>query len=168
MFIFRVNLNVFDYMSHMVSDEVALNLRSAHGFDGLLNHLGEAGSNPVRDHGVLVLRFERHSQTVTYPTLPDFYRYSTEVLEKLDDQRHNVTFIREKRDINEDDVKLLHDIQARDPLAEISEQEKSTVRISASFLLYHILSRSRFRDQIPPSKNKYLMGWNNILFAFFV
>ena len=122
-------MNVFDYMNHMVCDEVALNLRSAHGFDGLLNHLGEAGSNPVRDHGVLVLRFERHSQTVTYPTLTDFYRYSTEVLEKLDDQRHNVTFIREKRDINEDDVKLLKDIQSRDPLAEISEQEKSTVRI---------------------------------------
>jgi hypothetical protein len=114
-------------MSHMVCDEVALNLRSAHGFDGLLNHLGEAGSNPVRDHGVLVLRFERHSQTVTYPTLIDFHRYWTEVLEKLDDQRHNVTFVREKRDVNELDLKWLKDIQMKDPLAEISEQDKSTV-----------------------------------------
>ena len=118
---------MFDYMSHMVSDEISLNLRSAHGFDSLLNHLGEAGSNPIRDHGVLVLRFERHSHTVTYPTIDDFRRYSTEVLDKLDDQRHNVTYIREKRDVNEDDVKLLKDILSRDPLAEISEQEKSTV-----------------------------------------
>ena len=49
------------------------------------------------------------------------------MLDKLDDQRHNVTYIREKRDVNEDDVKLLKDILSRDPLAEISEQEKSTV-----------------------------------------
>ena len=126
-FSFRVNLNVFDYMSHMLSDEVALYLRSAHAVDTLLNPLGEAGSNPIRDHGVLVLRFERHSQTVTYPSLKDFYRYSSEVLEKLDDTRHNVTHTKEKRDITEDEIKLLKDIQARDPLAEISEQEKELV-----------------------------------------
>jgi len=124
-----VNLNVFDYMSHMLSDEVALHLRSAHGVDTLLNPLGEAGSNPVRDHGVLVLRFERHSHTVTYPTLSDFRRYSTEVLEKLDEVRHNVPYVVEKRDINEEELKLLKDIQRRDPLAEISEQEKELVRL---------------------------------------
>jgi hypothetical protein len=124
-----VNLNVFDYMSHMLSDEVALHLRSAHGVDTLLNPLGEAGSNPVRDHGVLVLRFERHSHTVTYPTLSDFRLYSTEVLEKLDEVRHNVPYVVEKRDINEEELKLLKDIQRRDPLAEISEQEKELVRL---------------------------------------
>jgi hypothetical protein len=116
-------------MSHMLSDEVALHLRSAHGVDTLLNPLGEAGSNPVRDHGVLVLRFERHSHTVTYPTLSDFRRYSTEVLEKLDEVRHNVPYVVEKRDINEEELKLLKDIQRRDPLAEISEQEKELVRL---------------------------------------
>ena len=75
-------------------------------------------------------RFERHSQTVTYPTLTDFYRYSTEVLEKLDDARHNVSYVKEKRDITDEEMKLLRDIQARDPLAEISEQEKEMVGIS--------------------------------------
>jgi len=72
-------------------------------------------------------RFERHSQTVTYPTLKDFCRYSTEVLEKLDDARHNVSYVKEKRDITDEEMKLLRDIQSRDPLAEISEQEKEMV-----------------------------------------
>jgi hypothetical protein len=41
---------------------------------------------------------------------------------KLDFERHNISFVREKLDINEDDKSLLKNIQSRDPLAEISEQ----------------------------------------------
>lgn len=41
---------------------------------------------------------------------------------KLDFERHNISFVREKLDINEDDKSLLKNILSRDPLAEISEQ----------------------------------------------
>jgi len=41
---------------------------------------------------------------------------------KLDFERHNISFVREKVDINEDDKLLLKNIRLRDPLAEISEQ----------------------------------------------
>jgi hypothetical protein len=83
-------------------------------------------------------------QTVTYPTLSDFKRYSREVLEKLDESRHNVSYVREKRDVNEDDLRLLRDIQSRDPLAEISEQEKSTVRVPLHHFFPSICSSIAF------------------------
>ena len=134
------NVNLFDYKNVLLSGKLSLHLRQApREHNDLLFPLGETGSNYVgsnapRDATVLRVDFERPSHAnvvVAYPSADDFRDYAA-FLEKLNDPRQskfnvNASYVPAQVDINEAEWSQLQDILQRDPLAEISEQEKSVL-----------------------------------------
>ena len=125
------NINLFDYNGYLVSGRQSLNFRlPPRDFSDLLFPLGPTGSNPVRDSPCLQIDFERSSSTIVYPSMDDFTKYAG-FLEKLDDPKANFNkpggYVKPQADISPQEQQLLKDILNRDPLAEISEQEKGTL-----------------------------------------
>ena len=135
------NVNLFDYKCVLLSGKLSLYLRQApREHNDLLFPLGETGSNYVgsrdspRDTPVLKVDFERptHSNVVVvYPTADEFKDYAA-FLEKLNDPRQNkfnpnANFVPAQVEISEFEWSQLQDILKRDPLADISEQEKSVM-----------------------------------------
>jgi phosphatidylinositol-4,5-bisphosphate 3-kinase len=90
------------------------------------------GTNPndpnVRDSPTIRLGFEKTNRATLYPTMADFEKYG-ELLKGLtsSNRRYNINHIRASEEMSEDELKLLQDIIMRDPLAEISEQEKDAL-----------------------------------------
>lgn len=108
---------------------MSLNLRPApKEMEDLLYPIGASGTNPtVKDSPSIRLGFEKTSHIILYPTMTHFERYG-EFLSTLTtgsrSATYNVNHIRESTNMSEEESGALNDIIRRDPLAEISEQEK--------------------------------------------
>ena len=150
------NISLFDWRSHLLSDKVSLNLWSVpRGMDDLLNPLGIVGSNPVQESPCLELNFERHNSAVSYPSIGDFQEFS-KFLEELAAKATATTSSsssssstsasaaaavagasaavasavatdQPQETISQAEKNQLVAMAKRDPLAEISEQEKVTL-----------------------------------------
>ena len=122
------NLNVFDYKHRLaLTGTMYLNLRPApKEMEELLYPIGASGTNSsVRDSPVIRLGFEKTNRITLYPSMPDFEKYG-EFLESLttSSRQYNISHIRASDSISPAEAQVLDDIIKRDPLAEISEQEK--------------------------------------------
>ncbi|GIY18285.1 hypothetical protein CDAR_473592 [Caerostris darwini] len=114
------NINLFDYKDRLLSDRVSVHLWAMpKGMDELLNPIDTTCSNPNRDSPCLVLEFERFSSTVVFPTMLEIEEYANFV-SKLEIQEENKRMPPEAPSEGE----ALKEIIERDPLSEISEQEK--------------------------------------------
>lgn len=143
------NLNVFDYKHRLaLTGNLSLTLRPApKDMEELLYPIGASGSSGsenrfmmkneelqltcndsnVRDLPTIRLWFEKTNRATLYPTMSDFEKYG-DFLKGLTSSsrshKYNINHIRASEEVTEEELKLLHDIIKRDPLAEISEQEK--------------------------------------------
>jgi len=112
------NINLFDYKHKLISDKTPLNLWGVpKGFDDLLNPLGNLGSNPNPDSPRLELDFDKVNHPIVFPNYADIKDYANFM--------HGLERTPEHPD--EEEKKLLRDIEMRDPLSEISEQEKEAL-----------------------------------------
>ena len=122
------------------------------------------GSNPVKDSPCLELEFETFpSHDVLYPSMEDFKEYArfAEGLSVKPDpskkgknvSNYNVLFVPPQKDISNDEMAMLEDVAKRDPLAEISEQEKVS--------LWRL--RRHCRDKLPDILPRFLdaVKWNS-------
>lgn len=120
------NVSLFDYRHCLLTEKFSLNLWPLpRGMqDDLLNSLGPTGSNPIRESPCLELEFDSHdAPSVVYPDTKDFKEYAVFV-QKLDPRHYNVSAMAPQAALSNEEDAQLFDIQLRDPLAEISEQEK--------------------------------------------
>ncbi|PRD35280.1 UNVERIFIED_CONTAM: Pik3ca [Trichonephila clavipes] len=114
------NINLFDYKDRLLSDRVSVHLWAMpKGMDELLNPIDTTGSNPNRDSPCLVLEFERFSSTVVFPTMGEIEEYANFV-SKIEVQEESKRMPSEAAS----EFETLKEIIERDPLSEISEQEK--------------------------------------------
>ncbi|XP_035226902.1 phosphatidylinositol 4,5-bisphosphate 3-kinase catalytic subunit alpha isoform-like isoform X2 [Stegodyphus dumicola] len=112
------NINLFDYKERLLTDRVSVHLWAMpKGMDELLNPIDTTGSNPNKDSPCLELEFDRFGSTVKYPSMQEVEEYAHFVskLEKEDQKMPSETPA---------DIEALKEIIYRDPLSEISEQEK--------------------------------------------
>lgn len=149
------NINLFDYKSQLQSDKISLHLWPLpKGMDELLNPLGTAGSNPNKDSPCLEIEFDRFSHPVTFPPFEQIQEYA-QFITKLESDAKGGNNYPERLGMNtisQADLTLLQEISQRDPLSEISEQEKE--------LLWRLrLQCVSFPDSLP----KFLdsMKWNS-------
>lgn len=111
------NINLFDYKDKLLMDRVSVHLWAMpKGMDELLNPIDTTGSNPNKDSPCLELQFDRFGSTVVYPSFKEVEDYA-EFASKLE-KGDSLTFS------DESDIDMLKEIIERDPLSEISEQEK--------------------------------------------
>ncbi|XP_040576946.1 phosphatidylinositol 4,5-bisphosphate 3-kinase catalytic subunit alpha isoform [Lepeophtheirus salmonis] len=121
------NLNLFDFRHRLLADKVSLNLWVVpKGLDETLNPLGIVGSNPMRDSPSIELEFESQSAPVIYPSLNDYKEYNS-FIQGIDEKRKNNMDDGTNTQITKGEWNQLIDISKRDPLAEISEQEKEAL-----------------------------------------
>jgi len=119
------NMNLFDYTHRLLTDKTPLNLWGVpKGFDDLLNPLGNQGSNPNTDSPRLELEFEKGSNPIEFPDYKDIQGYASFI------SRHENV----KDHPTEQEKAALKDIELRDPLSEISEQEKVLLWTYRSYL----------------------------------
>ncbi len=120
------NVSLFDWKGRMLTGKESLNLWGVpRGMDDLLNPLGCSGSNPVKESPCLEIDFGHAGQLVFCPDMKDFRDY-VDFMEKASSTVSNNAslFLPPQETITEDEQALLKDIAGRDPLAEISEQDK--------------------------------------------
>ncbi len=117
------NVNMFDYRSSLLTGKISLTLWPVpKGLDALLNHLGTTGSNPNKDAPCLEVEFDRHgSTTVSFPDLAQVEEYGRFItsLSPMDKGSQM-----DPTKIDASQAESLQEIQAKDPLSELSEQEK--------------------------------------------
>lgn len=124
------NISLFDWRSLLLQGKVSLNLWNVpRGMDDLLNPLGTLGSNYVHDSPCLELVFKNFTHEVEYPSRSDFEEYAKFMnsMEIKQDAKFNVPCKKSKEQITLQEKNLLKELARRDPLAEISEQEKSAL-----------------------------------------
>ncbi|XP_054919880.2 phosphatidylinositol 4,5-bisphosphate 3-kinase catalytic subunit alpha isoform-like [Dermacentor andersoni] len=113
------NVSLFDYKSVLLSGRVNLHLWPVpKGMDELLNPLGSTGSNPNREAPCLVIELDRFSGQVVFPSMEQIEEYASFVspLESTGEES--------PENWTDNDKDQIHEIIKRDPLSEISEQEK--------------------------------------------
>ena len=117
------NISLFDWRSFLQSGPVSLNLWAVpRGLDDLLYPLGLVGSNTkIKDSPCLKLKFEFFKDPVVYPDMEEFKDYGEFI------QGTNTQQDKPQEKISPAEKEMLEDIARRDPLAEISEQEKMTL-----------------------------------------
>jgi len=109
------NMNLFDYNNRLVMDKTPLNMWAVpKGLDALLYPFGMQGSNPNLDSPRLELVFEKGSNPIEFPSREDIMKYASYI------KKNEKTF----PPPSDKDEYIFNDIQKRDPLSEISEQEK--------------------------------------------
>uniref|UniRef100_A0A8C2WY78 Phosphatidylinositol-4,5-bisphosphate 3-kinase catalytic subunit alpha n=1 Tax=Cyclopterus lumpus TaxID=8103 RepID=A0A8C2WY78_CYCLU len=105
------NINLFDYTHTLVAGKMALNLWPVpHGLEDLLNPIGVTGSNPNKETPCLELEFDHFSCPVKYPEMTIIEDHSNRLA------RDNP--------LTDTDNEQLRQVCNRDPLSEITEQEK--------------------------------------------
>ena len=127
----------------MQSDKVSLRLwPMPQGLDDMLNVIGIPGSNPNSDSPCLELEFEWFGHPVSFP--------SDEQIENFAHQ--SLTGMTLEEELSEREEEQLLEITKRDPLSEISEQEKD--------FMWRYRHKCR---KIPRSLPKLLTAvkWNN-------
>uniref|UniRef100_A0A5F8GEL2 Phosphatidylinositol 4,5-bisphosphate 3-kinase catalytic subunit alpha isoform n=1 Tax=Monodelphis domestica TaxID=13616 RepID=A0A5F8GEL2_MONDO len=123
------NINLFDYTDTLVSGKMALNLWPVpHGLEDLLNPIGVTGSNPNKETPCLELEFDWFSNPVKFPDMAVIEEHAnwTVSRELGFNYSHAGLSNRIARDneLRENDKEQLRAICTRDPLSEITEQEK--------------------------------------------
>ncbi|XP_067658198.1 phosphatidylinositol 4,5-bisphosphate 3-kinase catalytic subunit alpha isoform-like [Haliotis asinina] len=113
------NLQMFDFNDRLLSEKISLHLwPMPQGMDDLLNPIGSPGSNPDKDCPCLELEFDRFSHPVRYPPDSHFEQLANHIT-----HRDTYSQIDTKQEL-ERDRKMLEDIISKDPLSDLSEQDK--------------------------------------------
>jgi len=108
------NINVFDFTDRLLAEKISLRLwPMPAGLDDLLYPIGIPGSNPVTDSACIEVEFEKFNQPVVFPSSTEIEKFA----ESLESGSPRITAsVSENEQIKE--------MIRRDPLSEISEQEK--------------------------------------------
>ena len=136
------NMQLFDFKSRLLSDRININLwPMPKGFDDLLNPLGMIGSNPNNDSSCLQIEFDRFSPPVVFPPESQIEEYAT-FINKLELEKNLPAFAahtqsscryQSQEPVPLNDKNHLNEILNRDPLSELSEQERTYCGDSAPF-----------------------------------
>eukprot|EP00064_Thunnus_orientalis_P010026 superscaffoldBa00001322_g10052 len=123
------NVNLFDYTHTLVANKMALNLWPVpHGLEDLLNPIGVTGSNPNKETPCLELEFDHFSSPVKYPDMNAVEDHANWTISRELGFNYNLSgqSNRVARDhaLTESDIEQLRQLSNRDPLSEITEQEK--------------------------------------------
>lgn len=130
------NVNLFDFRQRLLCDKSSLNLWPIpKGHDELLNPLGITGSNPNRDSPCLEIEFDRFSCPVVFPSDDQIEEYGRFVHVAQRDFRlgsvsshgsgsSSSSLSSTMVENTKNDLASIREIATRDPLSEISEQEK--------------------------------------------
>uniref|UniRef100_H2SAV4 Phosphatidylinositol-4,5-bisphosphate 3-kinase catalytic subunit alpha n=1 Tax=Takifugu rubripes TaxID=31033 RepID=H2SAV4_TAKRU len=112
------NINMFDYTHTLVAGKMALNLWPVpHGLEDLLNPIGVTGSNPNKETPCLELEFEHFGCPVKYPDMTIIEEHANwNISRELGFNYCHTGLVR--------DGEPLRQVCTRDPLSEITEQEK--------------------------------------------
>ncbi|XP_041377444.1 LOW QUALITY PROTEIN: phosphatidylinositol 4,5-bisphosphate 3-kinase catalytic subunit alpha isoform-like [Gigantopelta aegis] len=114
------NLQMFDFNDRLLSEKLSLHLwPMPQGMDELLNPIGLPGSNPDKDCPCLQIEFDRFSHPVSFPPYSHVKQLAFEVNNKdsysqQTDNAHDF----------ERDMLLLDELSLKDPLSDLSEQDK--------------------------------------------
>nr|UCK81539.1 phosphatidylinositol 4,5-bisphosphate 3-kinase catalytic subunit alpha isoform [Arenicola marina] len=163
------NINLFDFNNRLQSDKMSLHLwPMPQGLDELLNPIGVPGSNPNSDCPCIEIEFEKPSTPVSFPEGEEILAYARQIQQCNPEggggggagagggpgggRSNSLSPAFDSSPMDEHfDAEQLSEIIRRDPLAEISEQEKD------------LLWRKRHQClQMPESLPKLLaaMKWN--------
>ncbi|AWO97415.1 Phosphatidylinositol-4-5-bisphosphate 3-kinase catalytic subunit alpha [Scophthalmus maximus] len=150
------NVNLFDYKDILVSGKVALSLWPVpHGLEDLLNPIGVAGSNPNKETPCVELEFSWFNQTVVFPDEQQIEEHANWTISR--ELGYNYCPGLTSRlacdvSVSAADAEQLRCLCSKDPLYELSEQEKD-------FLWRH----RHYCVNIPESLPKLLMSvkWNS-------
>ncbi|KAF0041805.1 hypothetical protein F2P81_005337 [Scophthalmus maximus] len=123
------NINLFDYTHVLVANKMALNLWPVpHGLEDLLNPIGVTGSNPNKETPCLELEFDHFSSQVKYPEMNAVEDHANWIISRELGFNYNLSgqSNRVARDhaLTDSDTEQLRQLSNRDPLSEITEQEK--------------------------------------------
>ncbi|XP_061618955.1 phosphatidylinositol 4,5-bisphosphate 3-kinase catalytic subunit alpha isoform isoform X5 [Phyllopteryx taeniolatus] len=150
------NVNLFDYKDILVSGKVALSLWPVpHGLEDLLNPIGVAGSNPNKESPCVELEFSWFNQPVVFPDEQQIEEHANWIISR--ELGFNYTHGLSSRlacdsSVSATDAEQLRSLCSKDPLYELSEQEKD-------FLWRH----RHYCVNIPESLPKLLLSvkWNS-------
>uniref|UniRef100_A0A3B4Y8E4 Phosphatidylinositol 4,5-bisphosphate 3-kinase catalytic subunit alpha isoform n=1 Tax=Seriola lalandi dorsalis TaxID=1841481 RepID=A0A3B4Y8E4_SERLL len=150
------NVNLFDYKDILVSGKVALGLWPVpHGLEDLLNPIGVAGSNPNKETPCVELEFSWFNQTVVFPDEQQIEEHANWTISR--ELGYNYCHGLSSRlacdsSVSAGDAEQLRSLCSKDPLYELSEQEKD-------FLWRH----RHYSVNIPESLPKLLLSvkWNS-------
>ncbi|RWS28858.1 Phosphatidylinositol-4:5-bisphosphate 3-kinase catalytic subunit alpha-like isoform [Leptotrombidium deliense] len=124
------NLMLFDYKHNLLSDRVSIYLWPVpKGHDELLNPLGMIVSNDNKDSPCLEVEFDKFACPVVFPPKEQIDEYAKFVLKQEESGRSsgNKDFQKSRQKtsvVSQSDIELLNEIIKRDPLSEMSLQEK--------------------------------------------
>ncbi|XP_042327271.1 phosphatidylinositol 4,5-bisphosphate 3-kinase catalytic subunit alpha isoform-like isoform X1 [Sceloporus undulatus] len=151
------NVNLFDYKDTLVAGKMALNLWSVpHGLEDLLNPIGVGGSNPNKETPCLELEFTWFSHTVKFADPAEIEEHANRAMSRELGLNYCMVGLSNRlaRDssLDESELEQLRNICNRDPLSEITEQEKD-------FLWRH----RHYCVNIPETLPKLLLSvkWNS-------
>ncbi|XP_029436299.1 phosphatidylinositol 4,5-bisphosphate 3-kinase catalytic subunit alpha isoform-like isoform X3 [Rhinatrema bivittatum] len=151
------NINLFDYKDTLVAGKMALNLWPVpHGLEDLLNPIGVGGSNPNKETPCLELEFSWFTHAVKFPDTPQIEEHANWSMSRELGLNYCLVGLSNRlaRDSNliENETEQLRNICNRDPLSEITEQEKD-------FLWRH----RHYCVNIPETLPKLLLSvkWNS-------
>lgn len=143
------NLQLFDFNDRLLNEKVSLNLwPMPQGMDELLNPIGIPGSNPdEKETACLEIEFERFAFPVVHPQ-----EYEYEELAHFLTTKERRSHLLETPTMRQKDEETIREVVQRDPLAEISYQEKETLWKQREFCM-----------SLPQSLPKLLqaMRWND-------
>ncbi|XP_051956820.1 phosphatidylinositol 4,5-bisphosphate 3-kinase catalytic subunit alpha isoform isoform X2 [Xyrauchen texanus] len=150
------NINLFDFKDTLVSGKVALGLWPVpHGLEDLLNPIGVSGSNPNKETPCVELEFPWFNQTVVFPDEQQIEEHANWSISR--ELGYSYCLGLSSRlacdsSISQSDAEQLRALCSRDPLYELSEQEKD-------FLWRH----RHYCVNIPESLPKLLLSvkWNS-------
>eukprot|EP00069_Balaena_mysticetus_P011794 bmy_07263T0 len=123
------NINLFDYTDTLVSGKMALNLWPVpHGLEDLLNPIGVTGSNPNKETPCLELEFDWFSSVVKFPDMSVIEEHANWSVSREAGFSYSHAGLSNRlardNELRENDKEQLRAICTRDPLSEITEQEK--------------------------------------------
>ncbi|XP_007440306.1 phosphatidylinositol 4,5-bisphosphate 3-kinase catalytic subunit alpha isoform-like isoform X1 [Python bivittatus] len=151
------NINLFDYKDTLVAGKMALNLWPVpHGLEDLLNPIGVGGSNPNKETPCLELEFTWHSHAVKFADATEIEEHANWAMSRELGLNYCMVGLSNRlaRDssLDESELEQLRNICNRDPLSEITEQEKD-------FLWRH----RHYCVNIPETLPKLLLSvkWNS-------
>ncbi|KAJ1080049.1 hypothetical protein NDU88_000271 [Pleurodeles waltl] len=150
------NINLLDYKDTLVVGKVALNLWPVpHGLEDLLNSIGVSGSNPNKETPCLELEFSWLGHAVKFPDNPQIEEHANWSMSRELGINYSLLGVSNRlvRDsLMENEIEQLRNICNRDPLWEITEQEKD-------FLWRH----RQYCVNIPETLPKLLLSvkWNS-------
>ena len=150
------NVQLFDYKSYLLNDRVNINLwPMPKGHDELLNPLGVVGSNPNKESSCLQVQFDRFSHQAVYPSIDEIHDYG-QFVNKLEKEKkypqysnNSQTSARyESQEMTQVELFQIQEILKRDPLSELSEQEKDLLWKSRRHLLTMPNSLPKLLDSV--------------------